>query len=129
MSVNWQTVADWIDTEGTIASYIMSSREGGVVRRRKSYIAISQTDKEPLEKLCEFMRGEGITCSIYRLREGREFELKIIRVKDVEKVVNTIEPYILTGRKKAQIERFRRFRAEIGTPIDTSSFLKAAAVV
>ncbi|MDG7008669.1 MAG: hypothetical protein JRN06_10600 [Nitrososphaerota archaeon] len=34
------------------------------------------------------------------------------RVEDIEKIVETIEPFILTRKEQEQIEKFRRFRSE-----------------
>ena len=113
--VDWKMFAAWVDTEGSISSVVAKNRvkNGGVSRKRHHELAVYQTDESALGILRDFLCESGISATyLYKDKRTAVWSLKLTRIKDIEFVVSSIEPYILTENKKRQIERFKRFRAE-----------------
>ncbi|MCP8308844.1 MAG: hypothetical protein H3Z53_10985 [archaeon] len=99
--INWQTVGDWIDTEGTIFSSPAKKERG-----RRCAVLISQSEKEPLAKINRFLRAQGIYgCSVNE-HKG-EYKLECWRINDAKKIVENTERYYITERKKRQMKRFK----------------------
>ncbi|MCP8317898.1 MAG: hypothetical protein H3Z52_15565 [archaeon] len=102
-TVNWQTIGDWIDTEGTIKAYGYTDKK----RFRVCQLAIYQKEREPLDKLNDFLRHQGTNCSVTFLEEAREHQLQCGKKEDAKKIVKNTETYYITTKKKKQVKRFK----------------------
>ena len=112
--LDWKTFAAWLDTEGSITSMVTKMRNGDRVGSRRSHeLAIYQDEKEVLETLRDFLIRSGISRSyLYQHQGTGVWALKIYRPEDITSIISKAEPFLLTQKKKSQVERFRRFRSE-----------------
>ncbi len=118
--INWQTIADWIDTEGSIDSTINHQR-----RRKKGLLSpyinrsikIIQKDREPLDKLASFLALEGVKTSVRLMKPSRTsfrrtpyFRLTVCGLESLDYVIAKAAPYFLTEKSRRQVRRYMRFR-------------------
>ena len=110
--IDWKTFAIWVDTEGSLSSVVTRMKKGDRVGFRRDHeLAIYQDEKEPLEALGNFLVATGLSRPYYYFNEKTGvWVMKVYRIEDIEKIVEMIEPYILTRKKRDQIARFRKFR-------------------
>jgi hypothetical protein len=89
-------------------------RKGARVGRRRDYeLAIYQNEKEVMELFRDFLIKSGISQPyLYLNQRTGVWALKVYRIKDIERIIQEVEPFILTRKKRTQIEKFRRFRSE-----------------
>jgi len=114
--MSWKVVAAWMDTEG-----YLYTREG---RQRRYEIPIRQTDAAPLQAIQRFLQEQGIdgvklewrTDSRYTA-EG-VFELKVKRIRDIDRIVFNTEPFLLTSIRRGQYQRYKYRRKEAGSKIE-----------
>jgi hypothetical protein len=113
-ALDWKTFGIWVDTEGHLSSVITRVRKGDRVGLRRDHeLAIYQDEKEVLETLGDFLVASGLSRPYYYYNEKTKvWALKVYRIEDIVKIVEMIEPYILTRKKREQIAKFRRFRSE-----------------
>ena len=113
-AIDWKLFGAWLDTEGNISSVIRKMRKGDRVGRRRDYeIGIYQDEKEVMEYFADFLVKSGISKPyLYLDRRTGVWALKVYRIKDLERIIQECEPYLLTQKKHSQIEKFRRFRSD-----------------
>lgn len=112
--VDWKMFGAWLDTEGSISSIIAKTKVGKRAGHKRDHeLAIYQADRHSLEILRDFLTQAGVTDSRMHqdLRTG-VWSLKLTRIADIELVIRKVEPYLLTERKRQQVERFKRFRSD-----------------
>lgn len=111
-AVDWKLFGAWLDTEGNISSVITRMRKGDRVSRRRDYeLAIYQDEKEVMESLQGFLLKSGVSRPyLYQDRRTGVWALKVYRIKDIERIIREVEPYLLTQKKRLQVEKFRQFR-------------------
>lgn len=104
----------WLDTEGSLSSVITRMRKGDRVGQRRDYeLAVYQDEKEVLEVLRDFLIRSGISHPyLYQDRRTGVWALKVYRIKDIESIIHQVESYLLTLKKRLQVEKYRRFRSE-----------------
>ncbi len=109
--MDWKMFGAWLDIEGNISSVITRMRKGDRVGRMRDYeIAISRDEKEVME-FQRFLINSGISKSyLYLNRKTGVWALKVYRIKEIERIIQEVEPFLLTQKKRAQIEKFRQFR-------------------
>ncbi len=118
--LNWMVLAAWIETEGSIDSTINRQR-----RRQNSKLSpyinrsirIAQKDREPLDKLSEFLRSQGVGSSVHLMKPSNTsfrrtpyFRLDIIGLQNTDKVIARCTPYFITGKAIWQVDRYWRYR-------------------
>lgn len=113
-SVDWRTFGVWVDTEGHTSSVVARMKKNEKVGLRRDHeLAIYQDEKEASETLADFLVRSGLSKPYFYLDEKTGvWSLKVYRVEDIEGIIEEIEPFILTRKKRERIERFRRFRSE-----------------
>lgn len=110
-AVDWKMFGVWLDTEGSISSVITRMRKGDRIGRRRDYeIGIYQDEKEVVKSLQGFLIKSGISSYLYENRRTGVWALKVYRIKDIERIIQECEPYLLTQKKHSQIEKYKRFR-------------------
>ena len=119
-TINWQTIADWIDTEGSIDSTINHQRRrksGGLSPYINRSIMIIQKDREPLDKLAEFLVSQGVNISVRFMKPSRTsfrrtpyFRLAIYGLEKLDYVIAKASPYFITEKSRRQVRRYHRFR-------------------
>jgi hypothetical protein len=93
---DWKTVAAWVDTEGWYQSKVRAWRA-----------IISQKEREPLDGIHDFLRGEEIPSVVYHTLRGY-YELRTMGgIEAMAKFVLKTEPYIRTNNKREQIAKFK----------------------
>jgi hypothetical protein len=104
----------WLDTEGSLSSVITRMRKGDRVGRRRDYeLAVYQNEREVMEFLRDFLIKSGVFHPyLYQNRRTGVWALKVYRIKDIERIIQEVEPYLLTLKKRLQVEKFRRFRSQ-----------------
>ena len=112
--LDWKMFGVWLDTEGSLSSVITRMRKGNRVGQRRDYeLAVYQDEREVMESLRDFLIKSGISHPyIYQDRRTGVWALKVYRIKDIERIIQEVEPYLLTLKKRLQVEKFRRFRSE-----------------
>ena len=112
--VDWKLFGAWLDTEGSISSIITRMKKSNRTGLKRAHeLAVYQDEKEVLELLRDFLIRSGIPRPyLYRNQKTGVWALKIYRPEDIERIIYNVEPFILTQKKKLQIEKFRRFRSE-----------------
>jgi hypothetical protein len=113
-AIDWKTFGNWVDTEGHLSSVITRMKKGDRVGLRRDHeLAIYQDEKDVLEALGDFLVGSGLSRPYYYFNERTGvWALKVYRIEDIEKIIQMIEPFILTRKKREQVAKFRRFRSE-----------------
>jgi len=104
----------WLDTEDSLSSVITRMKKSDRVGQRRDYeLAVYQDEREVMEFLRDFLIKSGISHSYpYQNRRTGVWALKVYRIKDIERIIQEVEPYILTLKKRLQVQKFRRFRSE-----------------
>jgi hypothetical protein len=112
--LDWKMFGVWLDTEGSLSSVITRMRKGDRVGRRRDYeLAVYQNERDVMEFLRDFLIRSGIfNPYLYQKRRTGVWALKVYRIKDIERIIQEVEPYLLTLKKRLQVEKFRRFRSE-----------------
>ncbi len=102
--IDWKIVAAWIDTEENISG----SWCGGPRESRLFYpmILITQQEVRPLLELRAFLNSHGIHSTVTNpKRPHGSTNIEIIKMDSVRKVLLHIRPCLLTGKKRARVER------------------------
>jgi len=114
--IDWKAMAAWMDTEG-----YLYTKEG---RQRRYQLVIKQTEAAPLKAIQKFLREQGIDGAGLKWRtdpgytaEG-VFELRIRRIRDIDRIILNTEPFLLTSIRKGQYERYKYRRQEAGSKIE-----------
>lgn len=108
--MDWKTVAAWIDTEG-----YLYTKEGS---RRRYELMISQSEIEPLNEIHGFLRKQGIEgCSVKWTKgstytEGGIYQLRVKALGDLDRIVSSTEPFLITSIRNNQFQRYRERRQE-----------------
>jgi hypothetical protein len=112
--VDWGIFGAWLDTEGNISSTITKMRKNERVGLRRAHeLAVYQDDKHALEVLRDFLIESGVTRPyLYQDKRTGVWSLKIYRIKDIELVLLNVEPFLLTAKKRMQMEKFRLYRSD-----------------
>ncbi len=113
-AIDWKTFGIWVDTEGHLSSIVRRVKKSDRVGLRRDYeLAVYQDEKGALEALGDFLVASGLSRPYYYFNEKTGvWALKVYRIDDIEKIVEMIEPFILTRKKQEQIAKFRKFRTE-----------------
>jgi hypothetical protein len=112
--VDWKLFGVRLDTEGSISSIVTRMKKDDRVGPRRAHeLAIYQDERDVLEILRDSITSSGISHT-YPYQDPRTgvWVLKIYRSEDIERTIDNVEPFILTRKKKLQIERLGRFRSE-----------------
>lgn len=104
--ITWRDVAIWLDTEGTAYIYLHHSR-------RESVIEIAQKDREPLDRLCRFLKSQGIRCKVRTAGKGTHI-LEVRPVLSQLAFIRAVRPLLMTRRKREQVDRLFQFLTERG---------------
>jgi hypothetical protein len=112
--LDWKMFGVWLDTEGSLSSVITRMRKGDRVGQRRDYeLAVYQNERDVMEFLRDFLVKSGISNPyLYQDQRTGVWALKVYRIKDIERIIQEVEPYILTLKKRLQVEKFRRLRSE-----------------
>jgi len=104
----------WLDTEGSLSSVITRMRKGDRMGQRRDYeLAVYQDERGVMEFLRDFLIKSGISHPyLYQNRRTGVWALKVYRIKDIDRIIQEVEPYLLTFKKRLQVEQLRRFRSE-----------------
>ncbi len=104
----------WLDTEDSLSSVITRMRKGNRVgQRRDNESAVRQNEREVMESLRDFLIKSGIPHPhMYQDRRTGVWAFRVYRIKDIERIIQEVEPYLLTWKKRLQVEMFRRFQSE-----------------
>jgi hypothetical protein len=112
----WKTVAAWMDTEG-----YLYTKEG---RQRRYELVIKQSEAEPLYVIQRFLQEQGVDGCKVRWRidphytAGGIFELKVKSIRDIDRIISSTEPFLLTSIRRNQYERYRQRRKEAASKIE-----------
>jgi hypothetical protein len=114
--IDWKAMAAWMDTEG-----YLYTKEG---RQRRYELVIKQTEAAPLQTIQRFLQEQGIDGAGLKWRTdpaytaGGVFELRVKRIRDVDRIVFNTEPFRLTSIRRGQYERYKYRRQEAGSKIE-----------
>ena len=109
--ISWRDVAIWLDTEGSASIYIHHGRNESVVH-------MSQKEREPLLKLCDFVRNQGLHCKVRTA--GKTNGMYVLEVRPVlsqAAFLAAVRPFLMTRNKCESVDRvmlFLKERAKIG---------------
>jgi len=96
---NWQRVMDWYATEGGY-------------HKRDKRIEIAQSDRKPLDDICNFLMRQGIkVCTVRRVVKG--YRLDIGRSDDVRLFMQKGEPFAPTEKVCKGFEELEGLLAEV----------------
>ena len=112
--LDWKMSGVWLDTEGSLSSVITRMKKRDRVgQRRDDELAVYQDEREVMEFLRDFLIKSGISHPyLYQNQRTGVWALTVYRIKDIERIIQEVEPYILTLKKRLQVEKFRRSRSE-----------------
>jgi hypothetical protein len=114
--IDWKAMAAWIDTEG-----YLYTKEG---RQRRYELLIKQTEAAPLQAIQRFLQEQGIDGAGLKWRTdpgytaGGVFELRVKRIRDIDRIVFNTEPFLLTSIRRGQYERYKYRRQEAANKIE-----------
>ena len=104
--VTWRDVAIWLDTEGSASIY----RHHG---RLESVVHIAQKEREPLRRLCDFVKSQGIRCKVRTA--GKTNGMFVVEVRPVLSqmaFLRAVRPLLMTRNKIESVDRVLAFLEE-----------------
>jgi hypothetical protein len=109
--ITWRDVAIWLDTEGSASIY----RHHG---RYESVVHIAQKEREPLQKLCDFVKSQGIRCKVRTAgKTNGMFVLEVRPIVSQAAFLASVRPLLMTRNKSESVDRvilFLKQRANTG---------------
>ena len=91
--VTWRDVAIWLDTGGSASIYRHHARY-------ESVIHIAQKEREPLQRLCDFVKSQGIRCKVRTA--GKTNGMYVLEVRPVlsqAAFLAAVRPLLMTRNK------------------------------
>ncbi len=109
--ITWRDVAIWLDTEGSASIY----RHHG---RPESLVHTAQKEREPLQRLCDFVRSQGIRCKVRTAgKTNGMYVLEVSPVLSPAAFLAAVRPLLMTRNKSESADRVMTFlkeRSKIG---------------
>jgi hypothetical protein len=87
-------------------------------------LVIKQTEAAPLQEIQRFLQEQGIDGARLMWRidphytAGGVFELRVKRIRDIDRIIFNTELFLLTSIRKSQYERYKYRRQEARSKIE-----------